>query len=78
MSATVGVAVSGHIEHGQTPGARIVRPRAWVALCIGLPESLTWTTKSNEPEAVGVPEIIPVPGFRVKPAGREPLAIDHA
>jgi len=40
-------------------------------------EFVALTVKENVPIAVGVPEITPVPSFRLKPAGRVPVAIDH-
>ena len=45
-------------------------------LCVGLPPSLTVTVKLPVPLAVGVPEIRPVAGARLSPAGRPPLT-DH-
>jgi hypothetical protein len=39
--------------------------------------SLTVTVKFDVPVAVGVPEITPVDGERVKPAGRAPELIDQ-
>ena len=38
---------------------------------------LALTVKVNEPAAVGVPEIIPVEEFRLKPPGNAPLAMLH-
>ena len=35
------------------------------------------TVKLGAPAAVGVPEINPVLGFKLKPAGRLPLGIDQ-
>jgi hypothetical protein len=43
----------------------------------GLPPSLSNTVKLLVPVAVGVPEISPVAGARVRPAGRLPDEIDH-
>ena len=54
-----------------------VRLNAFVALCGGLLESVTWAVKLKFPVAVGVPEIAPVPGASVNPGGKEPLAIDQ-
>jgi hypothetical protein len=39
--------------------------------------SLTWTVKVLVPVAVGVPEIVPVAGLRVRPAGRLPEVMDQ-
>ena len=44
---------------------------------IGLPLSLTDAVKLKVPPAVGVPEMTPVVGVRVSPAGRLPEAIDQ-
>jgi hypothetical protein len=38
---------------------------------VGVVESVTFTVKLNEPEAVGVPEIVPAED-RVRPAGKAP------
>jgi hypothetical protein len=35
------------------------------------------TVKLDVPAVVGVPDIAPVVPFKLKPAGRLPLAIDH-
>jgi hypothetical protein len=51
--------------------------KALVAFCTGLPESLTCMVKLKVPGAVGVPEMTPVLLFSDRPAGSEPLAIDH-
>ena len=40
-----------------------------MAVWAGLPESVTSTEKSYVPAAVGVPEITPVEGASVSPAG---------
>jgi hypothetical protein len=45
---------------------------------LGFPLSDTVATKFEVPLAVSVPEISPVVGFRLKPAGRLPDVIDHA
>ena len=43
-----------------------------MAVCaVGVVESVTFTVKLNEPEAVGVPEIVPAED-RVRPAGKAP------
>src|SRR6476469_2438675 len=77
-SATEGAAELDQIEQGQAPLAvGMVMLSACVATCTGLPASLVWTTKLKLPAAPGVPEITPVVGFRVRFAGREPLAMDH-
>ena len=50
---------------------------ALVAVCAGLPESVTWTVKLNVPATVGVPEMTPVSLLSVSPVGSDPLAIDQ-
>ena len=52
--------------------AAIVRVKAFVAVCAGEVESVTLAVKLNEPDAVGVPEMLPVPAVSVRPAGRAP------
>ena len=52
--------------------AAIVRLKALVADCEGEVESVTLAVKLNEPEAVGVPEMLPVPAVSVRPAGKAP------
>jgi hypothetical protein len=49
-----------------------------VAVWAGEPESLTVTPKDRLlPLTVGVPEMIPVVGARLRPAGREPVVMDQ-
>jgi hypothetical protein len=48
------------------------------AVAIAFVLSSTCTVKFDVPCAVGVPEITPVVGDIVKPAGREPEAMLHA
>src|SRR5271165_919618 len=43
----------------------------------GFSASLTFTVKLAVPRAVGLPEIAPVTGFRLSPAGSEPCVIDQ-
>jgi hypothetical protein len=53
--------------------AAIVRLKAFVAVCAeGKVESVTLAVKLNEPDAVGVPEIVPAATAKVKPAGNAP------
>ena len=56
------------------PAATTVIERPWVSVW-GVPvvESVTVTVKGEVPAVVGVPEIPPVEGSRVKPAGRVPV-----
>ena len=45
----------------------------WVAVCaVGVVESVTFAVKLNEPDAVGVPEIVPLETFSVSPFGSAP------
>jgi len=51
----------------------MVRVKAFVAVCaVGEVESVTLAVKLNDPDAVGVPETLPVPAVSVKPAGKAP------
>jgi hypothetical protein len=52
--------------------AATVRESDFVAVCaVGVVESVTFAVKLNEPDAVGVPEIVPALD-KVRPAGRAP------
>lgn len=35
--------------------------------------SVTWTMMVKVPDVVGIPEIVPVPGFNDRPMGKAPL-----
>jgi hypothetical protein len=49
-----------------------------VAVCaVGVVASITLTVKLNTPEAVGVPEIVPLPALKLTPVGSDPALIDH-
>ncbi len=50
--------------------------RATDLVCAGLPASVTVAVKLKVPVAVGVPEMTPVAGARLSPAGRLPVR-DH-
>ena len=52
----------------------IVMLRAVVAEFGGLAESLALTMKAEVPAAVGVPVMAPVVAFKLRPAGRVPVA----
>lgn len=53
--------------------AAIVMLKAFVAVCAeGEVESVTLAVKLNEPDVVGVPEIVPVAAARASPAGNAP------
>ena len=58
-------------------GAAMVMDVFAVALCAGLPESVTTAVKLNVPLAVGVPEMTPLEGFKDRPAGRLPEEMVH-
>jgi hypothetical protein len=47
-------------------------------VCAGLPASVAVAVRLNVPEAVGVPEMIPVDAAKLSPAGRLPALIDQA
>jgi hypothetical protein len=51
--------------------------RATDLLWAGFPSSATVAVKLTVPAAVGVPEMIPSDGMRLRPAGRMPEEIDH-
>ena len=51
--------------------------KVFVAIWMGIPESVTWALKVKVPAVVGVPEMAPVLLLRVRPGGKEPLAIDQ-
>ena len=54
------------------PAAATVTVNDFVAVCaVGVAESVTLAVKLNEPEAVGVPEIVPAED-RTRPAGKAP------
>ncbi len=58
--------------------AAIVMLSDLVAVCtVGAVESVTSTEKLVVPEAVGVPDMVPVDAFKVSPAGRAPEFIDQ-
>ena len=46
-------------------------------VCTGVDESATLKVKLLLPLAVGVPEIVPVDGARLRPAGSVPLVMDQ-
>ena len=58
---------------GQVPGTSTVMARAWVAVLLSA--SVTVAEKVVVPSTVGVPEMTPVAGARLSPAGRLPLEI---
>ena len=59
------------------PAATRERVTVAVVVCAGELASLTATPKEKFPLAVGVPEIRPVEGARLSPAGRVPEEIDQ-
>lgn len=60
------------------PAAATTIEREVDLVCAGLPASVTIAVKFAVPVAVGVPEIRPVAGVRVSPAGRLPAVTDQA
>ena len=53
--------------------AATVRLNDFVAVCaVGVVESVTFAVKLNVPDAVGVPEIVPVAAVSVSPPGNAP------
>ena len=60
-----------------SPAADTVMLRAADLVCAGLLLSVTETVKLEVPEAVGVPEMTPVEGASVTPAGRLPAVTDQ-
>src|SRR5262249_5931635 len=70
-STIAGVGLDGQI---MTAPAFTVMPRALVTFWA---PAVTRTVKLEVPIAVGVPEIAPVPGVSVSPAGSVPLASDQ-
>jgi len=48
-----------------------------LAVCAGLPESVTFAVNVNAPAAVGVPEIAPELAFSESPVGNWPEEMLH-
>ena len=59
------------------PAPTRARVTVAVVVWVGEPASLTDTPKEKFPLTVGVPEIRPVEGARLSPAGRLPEEIDQ-
>jgi hypothetical protein len=74
-------AVPGTAELGQmvtVVGAEeMVMLKALLAICWGLPVSLTPAVKLNVPVLVGAPVTAPLTVLSANPPGRDPLAIDQ-
>src|SRR5262245_34896364 len=70
-STTAGTGLVGQIVPVTALTATL---RVFVALWA---PAVTWTVKLEVPAAVGVPEIRPEFGVRLRPAGSDPLTIDH-
>jgi hypothetical protein len=51
--------------------------KPWDAVWTGELESRTWTAIGIVPDCVGIPLIVPVDKFSVRPVGNEPDVIDH-
>ena len=73
-SARPGTAVLGQMVT-VVGAAAITMLSARSAVAAGLAASETRTVKAAVTAVVGVPAIAPVAGFKVNPAGREPLAM---
>lgn len=58
-------------------GATTLKVKDFVAVWFGEEESVTLMPADEVLTVVGVPEIVPVLGLSVKPAGKAPDAIDH-
>ena len=55
-----------------------VKPNGFVAVwTAGVVESLTCTVKLTVPITVGLPEMVPVEEFKLRPGGSVPELIDH-
>jgi len=67
------------VAFGKTGELLMLRPPAIVIenTLVAVPEatSFTWAVKLKFPELVGVP--LMVPPFRLRPAGKLPVEIDH-
>jgi hypothetical protein len=57
--------------------AVIANDRVTDFVCIGLDESATLKVRLAVPAAVGVPEMVPLAGAKLRPAGSVPLVIDQ-
>jgi hypothetical protein len=55
-----------------------VRVRVFSALLAGNPGSEARMVNVDVPATIGVPLITPVPVFRVNPAGRTPVGMNHS
>jgi hypothetical protein len=60
------------------PAAATTMESAWVAVfAVGEAESVTMAVKFAVPAVVGVPDMTPVAGVRVRPAGSVPTDTDQ-
>ena len=59
------------------PAAAMTMLKPCDAVWTGEPESRTWTVIGIVPDCVGIPLIVPVDKFSVRPVGNEPDVIDH-
>jgi hypothetical protein len=55
----------------------VVIDRFALAVCTGELESVAVTVNEEVPVPVGAPEMIPLDGSRLRPAGRLPLVTDQ-
>jgi hypothetical protein len=58
-------------------GIVIASDRVTDLVCTGLDESATLNVRLAVPAVVGVPEIMPVAGARLRPAGSVPFVMDQ-
>ena len=65
------------VERDVAPVASIARVKDLLAVFAGVLKSVTCTVNKNVPDAVGVPEIVPLEAFKLSPAGGDPEPIDH-
>src|SRR5208283_5697669 len=74
-------AVPGTIVLGQmvllVGAEEMVMLNALLAICWGLPTSLTRAVNVKVPVLVGVPVMVPLAALSANPPGRDPLAIDQ-
>ena len=60
------------IVTGETAAATVMVSDSVAVCAVGVVESVTFTVNVNEPDAVGVPESVPVDAARLMPAGKAP------
>src|SRR5664279_6094010 len=78
LSAVPGTAEPGQVVTVVGAEEMEMMLKALLAICWGLPVSLTRAVKVNVPALVGAPVIAPLTVLSDTPPGRDPLAIDQA